>query len=46
MFDINQEQELEKEIKDLVHKIETAENDFDNYTILMKNLFLRSSLDN
>lgn len=46
MFDINQKQELETEIKNLVQKIETAENDFDTYSILMKNLFLRTSLEN
>lgn len=46
MFDINQKQELETEIKNLVQKIETEENDFDTYSILMKNLFLRTSLEN
>ena len=46
MFEINQNFEIEEEIRTLVEKVENAKSDFDCYSALMKELFLRTSAEN
>ena len=46
MFEINPNFEIEEEIRTLVEKVETAKSDFDCYSALMKELFLRTSSEN
>ena len=46
MFEINQNFEIEEEIRTLVEKVETAKLDVDCYSALIRELFLRTSSEN